>query len=169
MPADGYLDYIELPGADIPATKKFYGSVFGWSFIDYGPDYVAFDSAGRQGGFNAERKVVATGGPLIVLYAADLDSMEAKVKAAGAESSRAKPSKAAAVSTSAIRTATKSLSGRKSTGRDSFTPGIGDGASVRPPRCRADMAARTAVAEIDDQPDNAPDGKTRIAISGNFA
>jgi hypothetical protein len=29
MPADGYLDYIELPGSDIPATKKFYGSVFG--------------------------------------------------------------------------------------------------------------------------------------------
>ena len=85
MPADGRLDYIELPGSDIPATKKFYGSVFGWSFVDYGPDYVAFDSAGRQGGFNAERKVVSTGGPLIVLYAADLDSMEAKVRAAGAE------------------------------------------------------------------------------------
>ncbi len=55
MSADGYLDYIELPGSDIPATKKFYGAVFGWSFVDYGPDYVAFDSNGRQGGFNAER------------------------------------------------------------------------------------------------------------------
>ncbi len=85
MPADGFLDYIELPGADIPATKAFYGSIFGWTFTDYGPDYVAFDSAGRQGGFNAERKVVANGGPLIVLYAADLDAMETKVRAAGAE------------------------------------------------------------------------------------
>ncbi len=65
--------------------QEFYGSVFGWSFVDYGPDYVAFDSAGRQGGFNAERKVVAGGGPLVVLYAADLDGMEAKVSAAGAE------------------------------------------------------------------------------------
>ncbi len=27
--ADGYFDYIELPGADIPANKEFYGSVFG--------------------------------------------------------------------------------------------------------------------------------------------
>lgn len=85
MPLDGYLDYIELPGSNIPATKKFYGYVFGWSFVDYGPDYVAFDSAGRQGGFNAERKVVPNGGLLIVLYAADLDGMEAKVKATGAE------------------------------------------------------------------------------------
>ena len=66
----------------MPATKRFYGSVFGWSFTDYGPDYVAFDSAGRSGGFNAERKVVADGGPLVVLFAADLDAMEAKVRAA---------------------------------------------------------------------------------------
>lgn len=85
MPADGSVDYIELPGSDIPATKSFYGCVFGWSFTDYGPDYVAFESDGRSGGFNAERKVVASGGPLVVLYAADLDAMEAKVKSAGAE------------------------------------------------------------------------------------
>ena len=85
MPADGFLDYIELPGPDIPATKRFYGSLFGWTFTDYGPDYVAFDSAGRQGGFNAERRVVASGGPLIVLYAADIDAMETKVRETGAE------------------------------------------------------------------------------------
>ena len=85
MPSDGSLDYIELPASDIPATKKFYAAVFGWSFIDYGPDYVAFDFEGRTGGFNAERKVVTTGGPLVVLYANDLDAMEAKVRAAGAE------------------------------------------------------------------------------------
>lgn len=86
MPADGTLDYIELPGSDIPATKRFYGDVFGWTFTDYGPGYVAFESAdGRQGGFNTEHKVVKNGGPLIVLYANDLDAMEAKVRVAGAE------------------------------------------------------------------------------------
>jgi predicted enzyme related to lactoylglutathione lyase len=85
VPTDGSLDYIELPGADLPATKKFYGDVFGWSFTDYGPDYVAFDANGREGGFNAERKVVKSGGPLVVLYANDLDAMEAKVAAAGGE------------------------------------------------------------------------------------
>lgn len=86
MPADGSLDYIELPGPDITASKRFYGEVFGWSFTDYGADYVAFEAAGGgHGGFNAERKVVAAGGPLIVLYANHLDAMEAKVRAAGAE------------------------------------------------------------------------------------
>lgn len=84
MPADGFLDYIEIPAPDIPATKRFYGEAFGWTFTDYGPDYVEFDSSGRKGGFNAGRKVVS-GGVLIVLYAADLDAMELKVKTAGAE------------------------------------------------------------------------------------
>ncbi len=84
MTIDGALDYIELPATDIPATKRFYGEVFGWSFTDYGPDYVAFAVAGRDGGFNTGRKVVPEDGPLVVLYANDLDAMEAKVKAAGA-------------------------------------------------------------------------------------
>jgi predicted enzyme related to lactoylglutathione lyase len=86
MPTDGSLDYIELPGPDIPATKKFYASLFRWTFTDYGPDYVAFESPdGRQGGFNAERKVISSGGPLVVLYANDLDAMENNVRKAGAE------------------------------------------------------------------------------------
>jgi uncharacterized protein len=85
MPADGYLDYIELPAPDIPASKQFYGAVFGWSFMDYGPDYAEFHSGDQVGGFNAGRKVAAEGGPLVVLYAADLGAMEAKVRAGGAE------------------------------------------------------------------------------------
>jgi predicted enzyme related to lactoylglutathione lyase len=86
MPMDGTLDYIELPGPDIPGSKRFYGEVFGWSFTDYGPDYAAFQSpGGRDGGFNAERRVIETGGPLVVLYANDIDSMLEKVQTAGAE------------------------------------------------------------------------------------
>ena len=86
MPIDGALDYIEFPGSDIPATKRFYASLFGWTFIDYGPEYVAFQTReGRDGGFNAGRKVVNHGGPLVVLYANYLDAIEAKVSAAGAE------------------------------------------------------------------------------------
>ena len=85
MPRDGALNYIELPASDIPATKAFYAKAFGWTFTDYGPDYVAFEFDGREGGFNAERKVIATGGPLLVLFANDLDAMEAKVSGAGAE------------------------------------------------------------------------------------
>jgi len=85
MSQDGNLDYLELPAPDMAATKRFYGAVFGWTFVDYGPDYCEFDAGGRKGGFNGERKVVSGGGALPVLWANDLDSIEDKVRAGGAE------------------------------------------------------------------------------------
>ena len=87
MPIDGTIDYIELPGADIPACKVFYKEVFDWGgFTDYGPDYVSFEACGRDGGFNGERKAAVNGsGVLLVLYSNDLEATEAKVKAAGGE------------------------------------------------------------------------------------
>ena len=80
MREDGKVDYIELPGGDLPATKAFYSAAFGWAFTDYGPTYAAY-SEGVDGGFQAEE---AAEKPLIVLYAHDLEAMEAKVRAAGA-------------------------------------------------------------------------------------
>jgi len=51
MREDGKLDYLELPGGDLPASKAFYGAAFGWKFLDYGPEYAAFDE-GLDGGFD---------------------------------------------------------------------------------------------------------------------
>ena len=89
MPNEGQIDYIELPGADIAATKRFYAQAFGWRFTDYGPEYAGFKDgrAGEReaGGFSAERKVTPKGGPLVVIYAADLAAVEKKVSAAGGE------------------------------------------------------------------------------------
>ena len=34
MREDGKLDYLELPGGDLPAPKTFYADAFGWQFID---------------------------------------------------------------------------------------------------------------------------------------
>ncbi len=81
-PNNGRIDYIELPATDIVKTKAFYMQVFGWKFTDYGPNYASFEDGRIAGGFTKEGKV-AQGGPLIVIYAADLPGMEAKVRAAG--------------------------------------------------------------------------------------
>lgn len=83
--ANTRVDYVELPGTDIPAAKKFYCDVFGWTFTDYGPDYVAFEAEKIGGGFNAERKVSTQSGPLVIFYTDDLEAVETKVRAAGAE------------------------------------------------------------------------------------
>jgi predicted enzyme related to lactoylglutathione lyase len=81
-PTDNQIDYIEFPARDIAATKAFYAGVFEWKFTDYGPDYTSFEDGRLAGGF-ARTDSVKPGGPLVVIYAADLPGMEAKVKAAG--------------------------------------------------------------------------------------
>ena len=81
MRQDGHIDYVEMPGTDIAALKDFYRGAFGWSFIDYGPDYAAFNE-GLDGGFDAD-PATRRDKPLVVLYAKDLEKMLAKVQAAG--------------------------------------------------------------------------------------
>ena len=86
MREDGKIDYVEQPGGDLPAVKAFYQAAFGWSFTDYGPSYAAFGE-GLDGGFDADPSGVKR--PLVILYANDLEAMEAKVKAAGGVITRA--------------------------------------------------------------------------------
>ena len=76
------IDYIEFSVTSVPDAKRFYGQAFGWSFEDYGPDYASFSDGRLSGGFQTAAKV-RTGGPLVVIYAADLEAMEQKVKQAG--------------------------------------------------------------------------------------
>ena len=45
------ISYIEFPAIDIEAAKTFFSAAFGWSFLDYGPDYTAFVNEGIDGGF----------------------------------------------------------------------------------------------------------------------
>lgn len=78
---DGKVDYVEFPGGDLGRTKAFYGAAFGWAFTDYGPTYVGFDE-GLDGGFHTDEADAVTK-PLVILYAHDLEAMEAKVRAAG--------------------------------------------------------------------------------------
>jgi uncharacterized protein len=81
MREDGKIDYVEFGAGDLPAAKAFYSAAFGWSFTDYGPDYAAM-SEGLDGGFNADPGDQAKA-PLVILYARDLEAIQAKVRAAG--------------------------------------------------------------------------------------
>ena len=76
------MDYIEFPATDIEATKRFYSSVFGWSFTDYGPNYTSFHDGRLAGGFTMSAKPVK-GGPLVVVYARGLEEAQQRVIAAG--------------------------------------------------------------------------------------
>ena len=87
MQTDGKIDYVELAGGDLPATKRFYAEVFGWIFTDYGPTYAAFDE-GLDGGFQSDA-AEATAAPLVVVWADDLEATQRKVEAAGGVLTRA--------------------------------------------------------------------------------
>lgn len=84
MREDGKIDYVEMPGQDLPATKAFYSQAFGWGFVDYGPTYAAMEGAGLDGGFQADPDE-RPAAPLVVLFATDLEAMLARVTAAGGE------------------------------------------------------------------------------------
>jgi predicted enzyme related to lactoylglutathione lyase len=83
---DKRIDYIEFAIDDIAAAKTFYAGVFGWEFTDYGPAYTSFFDGRLAGGFSTTPDAssgITGGGPLVVLYAADLAACEAAVKAHG--------------------------------------------------------------------------------------
>jgi uncharacterized protein len=79
------INYVEYPAKDIEATKQFFSTAFGWSFVDYGPDYISFSNQGLHGGFFRSEKCSSTenGGALVVLLSQDLEATEVKVKSAG--------------------------------------------------------------------------------------
>jgi len=81
MRVNGKIDYVEFPAGDLAATKAFYAQAFGWTFTDYGPEYAAMDE-GLDGGFHADQSDQSKA-PLVVLFADDLEAMEAKVLSAG--------------------------------------------------------------------------------------
>lgn len=83
MREDGKIDYVEMPGQDLPATKAFYSQAFGWRFVDYGPTYSAMEGAGLDGGFDADPDAVTA--PLVVLFATDLEAMLERVTSAGGQ------------------------------------------------------------------------------------
>jgi predicted enzyme related to lactoylglutathione lyase len=77
------IDYVEFSATDIPATKAFYANAFGWTFTDWGPDYVSFEDSGLSGGFRKEASN-ATGGPLVILYSTSLEETQKTVESLGA-------------------------------------------------------------------------------------
>ena len=79
------INYVELPAKDLAATKTFFQSVFGWSFVDYGPEYTSFANEGLDGGFFKSDLASSTqnGSALIVFYSDQLEATLAKVEKAG--------------------------------------------------------------------------------------
>ena len=82
---DQKIDYIEFPADDFDAIQGFYEKAFGWTFVDYGPEYRSFSDGKLDGGFRKSSAVatVQDGSALIVLFAKDLEATRDTVERCG--------------------------------------------------------------------------------------
>lgn len=77
------IDYIEIAVTDVEAAKAFYAAAFGWSLVDYGPEYAGIQGEGKEvGGLRLDSEI-RPGGPLVILYSEDLERSVEAVTAAG--------------------------------------------------------------------------------------
>jgi len=85
MNVHGKMNYVEFPAKDLEATKAFFTVAFGWTFVDYGPEYTAFSDEGLDGGFFKSDLTVstATGSALIVFYSKALEQTQSDIESAG--------------------------------------------------------------------------------------
>jgi predicted enzyme related to lactoylglutathione lyase len=81
------INYIEFPATNLPAVKDFYSKAFGWEFIDYGPDYAAFNDGQLDGGFTTAA-TAAKPGALVILFSEDLEGSLQTIKSLGGEISK---------------------------------------------------------------------------------
>lgn len=79
------INYVEFPSRDIPATKQFFTTVFGWTFKDVGSKYTYFTGEGLNGGFYDADLCSSThvGAALLVFYSNNLEQTLAKIIEAG--------------------------------------------------------------------------------------
>ncbi len=84
-PKNNQIDYIEFQATDLEGTRGFFEELFGWSFTEFGPDYISFNDGRLDGGFyRAQKRArVADGSVLIVFYHDDLAALVGRVGAAG--------------------------------------------------------------------------------------
>ena len=76
------LDYVELPGTDIAATRSFYEQAFGWTMTQFAPTYVATMTGDTDVGIQADQ-AERPAAPLPVIQVKDLEACLASVEASG--------------------------------------------------------------------------------------
>ena len=88
-----HITYVELPAAQLDATKAFYSSVFGWDWVDYGLTYAAHVDAHVEVGLNAlalpapahEPGAENAIGPLVLFCTDAIDEVDGLIAPAGGQ------------------------------------------------------------------------------------
>ncbi len=88
MRKENRIDYVEIPVTDLNKTRKFFSSLFGWSFQEWGDDYMSFSDGRIDGGFRRADQAAPASGVLVVFYSEDIERDLARVQELGASISQ---------------------------------------------------------------------------------
>jgi predicted enzyme related to lactoylglutathione lyase len=84
MRAENRVDYVEIPVTDLGKARAFFEALFGWSFQDWGEDYMSFNDGRLDGGFRRSTEPAPATGVLVVFFSEDLDRDFDRVQELGA-------------------------------------------------------------------------------------
>ncbi|MGB5626412.1 MAG: VOC family protein [Woeseiaceae bacterium] len=84
MRAENRIDYVEIPVTDLQKTREFFSSLFGWSFQEWGDEYMSFNDGHLDGGFRLSPEPAPSTGVLLVFFSENLERDVERVKDLGA-------------------------------------------------------------------------------------
>ena len=88
MSDENRFDYVEIPVTDLQKTREFFSSLFGWSFQEWGDEYMSFNDGRLDGGFRLSAEPAPSTGVLLVFFSKDLERDLERVKNLGAKISQ---------------------------------------------------------------------------------
>lgn len=88
MRAENRIDYVEIPVTDLKKTRDFFVSLFGWSFQEWGDEYMSFNDGHLEGGFRRSEEPAPSTGVLVIFYSENLERDVERVKELGASISQ---------------------------------------------------------------------------------
>lgn len=89
MRAEKRIDYVEIPVTDLKKAREFFAALFGWTFQEWGDDYMSFNDGRMDGGFRRSDGPAPSNGVLVVFFSEDLERDFARVQELGATISQA--------------------------------------------------------------------------------
>ena len=83
MRAENQIDYVEIPVTDLKKTRDFFSSMFGWSFQEWGDEYMSFNDGRLDGGFRLAQEAAPATGVLVVFFSDNLERDVQRIKELG--------------------------------------------------------------------------------------
>jgi len=83
MRAENRVDYVEIPVTDLDRVRDFFSSLFGWSFQQWGDDYMSFSDGRISGGFRRSTEPAPSTGVLLVFFSENLERDVERVQELG--------------------------------------------------------------------------------------